>query len=405
MASNRRSDLVQNLALLLVSSVISGGVGWAVWQWWSARSSEQVLVIDNSREVDEILEERAVEVDRELDPEEGPVPLPRLRREPLDEETALRFFPAIRGRGHVYDRYSYFRPTGNRRFRIDWPEHPEGGWEMHLNSQGMRRYEDVREQAPDLRIAIAGDSHTAGKVPIEESFATLVERHLSSAHPSKSVESLNFGVGGAHVYYYLGLLERIEATLAPDVFVTVVYGGNDFAGSMALSWYFDRRRPEGTGMYPPKKLNPMVRANSKEFAQEFRQVAFFLDYPSEVQTAIDVAVGVSAETYRICESAGIQAVFVYLPPPSVQPRCFEDVNKPILELLDAPPSSILVSDRIADVWLSFLESKGMTSLDLRDRFRASEECLYWQTDHHLNTQGHRIVAEELTPILEDLVSF
>jgi hypothetical protein len=62
------------------------------------------------------------------------------------------------------------------------------------------------------------------------------------------------------------------------------------------------------------------------------------------------------------------------------------------------------SDRIADRLLEALARLGVVTVDLRTAFRAATEPLYWHADYHIDTAGHRIVAEALAPVVQDILS-
>jgi hypothetical protein len=260
------------------------------------------------------------------------------------------------------------------------------------NSLGFREDTEVRAVKPDLRVLVTGDSHTDGVCENADSFANVLEALLAKQEPARSVEVLNAGLGGYSFYNYLGVLERYR-DLDPDVFVVACYGGNDFLESLKVWHYF--RRTYGRG--PGTDYNAKVRAAQVELgslvdfeSQSLRQAATFEEVPEDVESALSAARGVSAEILRQCERDGVKLVCVYIPPATnVQPWLLEPALSRALELLEISPEALAASDRIADLWLAFLQERGVATLDLRPLFRAATEPLYWKSDHHIDVRTAR----------------
>ena len=94
---------------------------------------------------------------------------------------------------------------------------------------------------------------------------------------------------------------------------------------------------------------------------------------------------------------------MYLPPPSRgQPELFGERVRAAVAATELGAEILETSDRVADGVLAWLAAEGVAALDLRPRFAASAEPLYWDTDLHLNVAGHRLVAEAVDEALGDL---
>lgn len=325
---------------------------------------------------------------------------PPLVREPLDEATAELFFPGIgTNQSCSYDPHEYTRRAPHYDQWFKFAEHPDGGWRLRTNGLGMRNDAEVAEVAPDRRILLTGDSHIEGVCANVESCAFVLETLLRGSEPQRSVEVLNAGAGAHNLFNYLGTFERF-AELDPDLYVVVVYGGNDFSGAMLLDRYFRRR--------PAFKVRPYLieqqqlpDALASLLPQEVSQDIYFGNNPDDVQAAIDLSCAFSVELKELCAANGSDLLFVYLPPPTIgQPDFFRADLDRLMQHARMDPAALGVSDRIADAWLSFLTERGIAFLDLRDAFRAAEEVLYWRTDHHLNLAGHRLLGELLHESLE-----
>jgi hypothetical protein len=89
-------------------------------------------------------------------------------------------------------------------------------------------------------------------------------------------------------------------------------------------------------------------------------------------------------------------VCAYLPPPMRgQPHLMREYERRACELLHEPPEIFDVSDRMADVWLTFAAARGIAHVDLRTRFRSTQQRLYWTTDTHVSVAGQQAIAKEL----------
>ncbi|MEM9382317.1 MAG: SGNH/GDSL hydrolase family protein [Planctomycetota bacterium] len=319
---------------------------------------------------------------------------------PLDEEVAAHFFPSIRGKSDSYDPDCYLVRGAGLKFNRRWPEHPDGKVRIETNSEGLRGPREVRADKPAFRVVVTGDSHIAGVVNHDELITHHLETELQSSRNEGEVEVINAAVGGYTLYNYLGTLERLRR-LDPDVFVVIVYGGNDFYDAAKLQRYMEER-----GSF--KRTSPLKGrrraawdATGPVRSQELMQVRYFLANPGDEREVARAVKGVLRHMDERCEELSIELVVAYLPPPlAVQSSFFEDVLENALSAIGAGMESLEVSDRIADEMLSFLQEEGIEHRDLRPRFRSSDELLYWRSDFHINTLGHRVAAEEILALVE-----
>lgn len=230
------------LFILLVSSTLALLAAGAFLR--SRRPADTVKMEDRGAAQDEMLQARRAELPEgerpTVDGQPGTWPRPFVS-EPLDKETAASFFPAL-DHSAVFDPHVYVRRKGGVDHRMRFPEHPDGGWRVRTNSEGLREDDEIRTEQPDVRILVGGDSHTDGLCPNEASFANVLEALLADERPGETVEVLNTGTGAYHFYNYLGVLERFRE-LRPDLYVIAVYGGNDFYKNLGLLRYFERLPP------------------------------------------------------------------------------------------------------------------------------------------------------------------
>ena len=327
----------------------------------------------------------------------------QLVRTQLDEDDVRALFKQFGAGVHVYDPYTYFAYPGNDEMTMrKVTEHPRGRVVVATNSLGLREDEEVASEQPDLRVLVAGDSHTDGVCFNEESFANVLEAELAARHPGRTIEVLNAGVGGFSFYHYLGTLEKF-AELEPDVFVVACYGGNDFVECLKLWHHFDGSAiPERTKEYEKRRAAAVreVPDAGAYLTQSLSQVACFDLFPEEEAVARRALRAVTTEIARQCRERGVELVGLYIPPATrAQPHELADLDR-MVELLGFDESSLGAADRLADAWLETLAELGAVSVDLRPVFRASESFLYWRFDHHIDVEGHRAAGLALLPAVE-----
>jgi hypothetical protein len=393
-STSRPSTRLAVLALsLLVSAAI---VGWLVH---TRAAQSGVEIVGVSDEVRELYRRRAIDAAPAGAPAVESHALPKLVREPIDEATAQLLFPSLT-RGDVYDPALFYRRASNVSRTRELAEYPGGSFTVRTNSLGMREDGEPLAKQPDWRLLFAGASNVECVCANPSSAANLIEAALRERMPGKSIESLNAGVGSYNLYNDLAVLEHYR-DLHPNVFVVVAYGGNDFFGCMRLQRYFNHRPLAKEGPRLSGGLEDAEKFTRELGGTEVTQVNYFLNNPEDVEIAIDTMCALTAEMERICRASRIRLVCSYLPPPLCgQPELLADARQTVLERLVLTPADIAVSDRIADSWLDFLTERGILHVDLRPKFRAAQERLYWTTDTHVNLAGQRVIADALLPLVQ-----
>lgn len=378
---------------VLVSALILlvGGVGiWAFAKSRRVGGGEGVRLVDSGGDLRELLGERARTaggVESALDP---------LRRPPLDEALARRFYPALdEGARNVYDPRAYFVSRPHFEALRTFREHPRGQWPIRTDARGLRRQGELGSRRPDLRVLVTGDSHVEGVVPVEESLTARLEGLLVERLGGRSVEVLNAARGGYDFYNYLGVLE-LNLDLAPHVCVVIVYGGNDFAGFLPLHLYFQGRELPSAGEGWQNDLELARRMYGQAISQGYHQVGYFARAPSALELALEGSVEVVAATARLAAEHGIRFLCAYLPPIADVERARVEEGLDLVEqILALTPEDIASTERLADRFLAALDARGIETLDLRPALRADPGPLYWLVDHHLSTRGHEVAARAL----------
>ena len=391
----------RKLLTLLVSSCLAGLLGWAVFRALAPGPGE-VRTVEFVDQVDEF--ERLLRSRERAGPEAGGgEEEDRLLASETDRAAIL---PLIQPRGerYVLDPIVYYKLAPHLDYERKFREHPAGRYRVQTNAKGLRNAADIRAERPDVRVLVAGDSHTRGLCSNDETFAALLEDGLRRARPGETVEVLNAGVDSHHHYMYVGDLERYGPELAPHVFVAVVFGGNDFAGALKFQRYFRRRPMYARGAAHAVELDHGRLAGLRWLDQEIQQIRYFLDNPSELAEIEALDDAAANEIARLAREHGAQPLIVYLPPPSRgQPARYGPDMAKLARAFGVAPRELAFTDRIADAWMRSLAASGIPHVDLRPAFRAREEPLYWK-DGHINLAGHRAVAEALLPQIQALLA-
>ncbi|MEE8469107.1 MAG: SGNH/GDSL hydrolase family protein, partial [Planctomycetota bacterium] len=204
----------------------------------------------------------------------------------VDEDLARKYYAVLKQGRAEYVPGVLYRALPGLDFERSFQEHPAGGFRRRTNSVGMHEDQDPRDPAPDLRILVMGDSHVAGVCSNRESFPTRLEAGLAAADPRRSVEVLNLAQGSYDALNYLGTF-RTWGELEPDVLVLVIYGGNDFRGSLGLGRYMLRRGPPVRSPYQTFLLQQDRPFGPGLLGQAVGQAAFFLANPDEIDLARD----------------------------------------------------------------------------------------------------------------------
>lgn len=377
-----------------------------------SRPADTVRMVGIQRELMQLLRERAAEREWEERNAGGPLPAPDpslgwvpLRRAPVEVDVAAKLYATLSrelGRSlprKVFDPLAFFVNGPGWRGRIRWGEHPRGGWQVGYNGAGFRNPYEISAELPRLRVIVCGDSHIEGVVPYEDTVAALLERGIRHVLGLDSVEILNGASGGYDFYNYVGFLER-SLHLRPDVYVVIVYGGNDFVGSLGVHAYFERILLD----LPDRAYLQRIRAFSADrtglMAQGFQQVLHFKARPHNAELALDAAVRAVLDMDALARREGIALMCVYLPPQhDVRPQDMAADLEDLVEVFGLDAEDLRITDRLADRLLTELEAQDVRVLDLRPAMRAEDQRLFWRGDHHLNDQGQRVVARELFPLL------
>jgi len=400
--------LTVKLGTAAVSLLVSGALAWAFLQS-RPRNTDTVKITDNSGMLDELYTQRHEEGAGKPVPPPGnrkePDPLPR---GPLPRSVAEVFWPDLTRRDRIFDPLLFKRREPHVSYYVDFPEHPDGGFQMTMNSSGVRGDTDILEEPPDVRIVVVGDSHVQGVVAAPELLTSRMQGLFDESDPERSFEVINGAMGGYNVYNYVGGSEYFTSNFKPDFYVVIVMGGNDFSGAISVYRYYKKlKKPVHLPIRPGKVLEKFKELGGFGGVgpQEINQAMFFSNNPGDVPIVKRMMVEATHEMRKQCDRSGTRLVCVYLPPPlQGQPRLSQATRLRVMEASGLTSDEIARSDEIADWWIHFMRKSGIDYIDLRPVFRQQEELLYWESDHHLNVRGHDLTGRVLHAALEGMIA-
>ena len=165
-------------------------------------------------------------------------------------------------------------------------------------------------------------------------------------------------------------------------------------------------RREGSTQYWPQVEQAMAICNTW-LAQDGISLKYFQEQPAEIKVALHAAEEATLDIQDICKQHGIALIYVYIPSrfDAEDPKVLDDPAHPNLaqELyaaLEIRPESVKVHDAMGNVLLAFLAQREIPVVDMRKVFRQSTGPFYWDEDHHINVNAHRLIGEALVPVIE-----
>ena len=308
--------------------------------------------------------------------------------------------------GFQWDPVTYLARRPNLEFDMqNYVEAPGGTVHVRTNSYGMREDTDPAPGPVDLRILVAGDSHTEGAVDNRHSFANVLEARLGQAREGRSVEVWNAGVAYCSFPNYLGTLYKY-LPMRPDAFVMAVYTGNDFGAMYELA---ARLAGESLDVPPAEYWQRIEGASGIELghlsglqgvSQAWNQLWHYACYPERVESTLQDALAFTREVARLCEVEGIRLLVLGIPTAAeIEPQRFAALREALDEHFELDE---VERERNTELRLRYgraLEEAGVEWLDGTEVLRAAAERgegpLYWIDDQHLAIEGHRVLAEAL----------
>ncbi|MEO0650636.1 MAG: SGNH/GDSL hydrolase family protein [Planctomycetota bacterium] len=309
-------------------------------------------------------------------------------------------------RGVEPDEFAYFRRTVSLPQTWKWPEHPSGEFVRSFGLLGIRLVSPVPQVRPDPLWLLTGDSHVDGVVDDSEVMGALIQDQLRSSDVAEQAYVINAACGFYSFPNYLGIATRF-LRLEPDVFVLVVYGGNDFGALLPMQAELEGRprpmRPPGyrERIQAALKLTFEDREGGPSLWQGFNQLVAFAANPESVDPTLELALDYTRAIAELADEAGTRLLVAYLPPAhDVEQSQLHAIHTAVADALELDAEALAATDRLADRYLRRLAALSIESVDLRPAFLASDAPLYWIADEHINIEGHRLLAEVVLEAVE-----
>ena len=276
-----------------------------------------------------------------------------------------------------------------------WDEHEKGPIVLQTNNLGFREDSDTSEQKAKgtVRILVTGDSHIDGVVNNNESFANQLEDRLNRGLTTPGYECINGGVGHFGPQNYSGFLKRF-LYLKPDVFFVVIYTGNDFMDAICIEEFHRRLK---TNKRPDDYVQKLTAANKiidGNLAQAINQVYFFKTFPHLKDKALEITGKHLEMITKICKDNNIKLMVALLPTKTdIEPNTDAERIKAANEMLHLTDTDLAINRHLAISLATWLEMKEINYIDLYEYMKNRNVTLFWKKDHHLNTNGHALMAD------------
>ncbi len=391
---------------LALGSLLAAGLGFALWRARPVRAP--VALSDNS------LGQQADWISRQMRPRGVDLPngidvasAAGVRRV-ITAEEVVRALGVNLSLQLEYDSRRIYRYRPNLLEVVPWPEHPRGSWTRATNAEGAREDHDFPSPPPASLVLVAGDSHTEGVCDNSETYCSLLEHALTRSHGERLhgeplIEVYNTGGSGYSFYNYLGVLEEFLER-RPAVFVTTIFGGNDFFEVLRVQHLYADTIPPPRSRGYWNQVTAGRSLSETAMSQGLNQLLYLRENPDQADLALKAALSALGEIQRLCAQNEIEWIAVFLPSPLDLPLAeWSELRGRAKQTLELSDADFEVANRLGDKLLSTLRERGAEVLDLRPAFRAETRRLYWE-DLHINLQGQERVAKELLPRVEALLS-
>ncbi len=302
----------------------------------------------------------------------------------------------------------------------------EGSVRLITDEQGYRIGEDPQDSSlADIRILALGDSFLeALHVEYDDIMTSLIETDLSTI-TGQQVQITNTGVAGYNPNHYLSVLRQTPSLETYDIVLVFVYVANDIVSNRvddipprAPTLRHDFRLPDNLSrselidavIYP---INDFLEERSHLFivfknatdtllARLGLSGSYFPKSLLSANAGIDdweITIEILADIANETGELGIPAVFVLLPA-NIQVDEDEYEWYQTAFNVDAETVGLDLPSSILGTLAESHDLNWFDSLDaLRDAYADGEYNLYGHIHKHFTVDGHRVVADFVTPVL------
>lgn len=309
--------------------------------------------------------------------------------------TKFREFLRSENDYYIYDSLAGHIHRSNVERMYHWEEHKKGIIYTRTNNLGFREDNATLEEkeAGVTRILVTGDSHIDGVVYNDESFPNQWEYLLNKDSEKRRYECINGGVGHFAPQNYSGFLKRF-LYLKPDVYVVVVYTGNDFVDTLVIEEFEGRFKspPRPEGYY--EKMDIVNKKIDGCCAQAINQIYFFKTFPQLMQKAIEISIYHFEIIYQLCKKNNIKLLVLLLPTKlDVEMNTDKERVEAINKVLHLSRLDFGINRFLTEKFTAWLAEKQIDYIDLLEPMKGEDVELFWKKDYHLNDNGHKLIAE------------
>lgn len=285
--------------------------------------------------------------------------------------------------GHIH------RPYAKREYK--WPEHTKGTIILKTNNLGFREDSDTQttKSKGTIRILVTGDSQIDGVVYNGESMPNVLEKELNSANQTAKFEVINGGVGYYGPDHYFLFLNK-QLVLKPDVYIVVIYSGNDFLDAARIveaDGNFNRRPEE----YIKSLQNCMCDG---VMDQVMNQIFYFKTFPAMKEKVIEHILIVLSSINRLCKTHNIDFIVVFVPTKAdIEWEKDKYKLEQIKQCLALSESDLNINSDLTDTLIKKVSRENIIFLNIRSIMKGQKPEFFWKKDYHLNDQGHKFLAE------------
>ena len=298
---------------------------------------------------------------------------------------------------YIFDPIAGHIHKSNVRRDYVWPEHKEGNVILKTNNLGFRSDVDTNiDKQGRIRILVTGDSNIDGVINNSESCCTILQNMLNKASHGQLYEVINSGTGYYFSRNYLGIIQKY-LYLAPDVYIVILYGGNEFLKTCNL---IGCRRSDNPGYYA--KLREVRSFNFGGVAQGLNQIYYFKNVPESMEISVKSATDDIYAIKQICKLHNIIFIVLLLPS-KIEIEWLTDelrLNKSI-KILELTDVDLQINLQLLDKIATWLNNQQINYLNLFDYMKGKDHRLFWNRDYHLNDYGHKVIAETLFAAYKD----
>jgi hypothetical protein len=317
--------------------------------------------------------------------------------------------PSARGELYAFDPVVGVRPRRSLEIRfVIHPLHvaPTGGGRdkvtRRTDNLSLVRRDDVVELAPGPRVLLVGDSHLMGVVSNADNASDLLEGRLH-ADGLGGAAVYNGSCGFYSIYQDVLRMRTLRDALRPDLFLLVVFLGNDFIEleDLSVPHLDDALAERPADPHPPAETTSARIAwlglpEEQLFWQGLNQACYLHLHPERFEP-IAAKARRSLELLRDLARDSSADVLVTLLPSFdlVFPERVAALNERARQVQATDANGRLRARLLADA-----KALGLATVDPLDAFRADGREDLFATDYHIFLRGHVLLAAQIAPALE-----